>query len=65
MAKRLSRGRPPKYADKMLAPITVRFPIPMMRAIEVIAEDRMDAPDKSAVVRELVAEALTARSKRK
>lgn len=49
----------------MMEPITVRFPAPMMREIEAIQAGRMDAPEKGQVVRELIAEALQARSKRK
>lgn len=56
-------GRPPKHADAMLAPVTIRFPKPMMEAIEAIQAGRLDAPDKGAVVRELVAEALCRRGK--
>ena len=42
----------------MLAPITIRLPEPMMREIEVLQAGRMDAPDKSQVIRELLAKAL-------
>lgn len=54
-------GRPPKQGEAFLSPITVRFPRPMMEAIEAIMVDRMDQPDKGQVIRELVAEALAAR----
>jgi hypothetical protein len=36
----------------------------MLEAIDEIAASRMDRPDRSAVIRELVAEALIARKKR-
>ena len=49
----------------LMEPISIRFPTPMMRAIEAIAAKRMDQPDKAAVIRELVAEALEAREKRR
>jgi hypothetical protein len=56
--KQARRGRPPKGAEAMLAPITVRFPAAMMREIEAIQSERMDEPDKGQVIRELVAKAL-------
>lgn len=43
----------------MLEPITIRLPAPMMQQIEAIMGKRLDAPDKSAVVRELLADALS------
>jgi hypothetical protein len=58
------RGRPPIGDATLMKPISVRFPAPMMDAIEKIAAARMDQPDKAAVVRELVAEALAVREKR-
>ena len=58
-------GRPPKGDEVMLNPITVRFPAPMMAAIEKLQTERMDAPDKGQIIRELVAEALQAKVKRK
>jgi cold shock CspA family protein len=45
----------------MLAPITIRFPLAMMREIEAIQKSRMDEPDKGQVVRELVAAGLQKR----
>ena len=61
---KLARGRPPIGEATLMKPISVRFPAPMMEAIEKIAADRMDQPDKAAVVRELVAEALARRMKK-
>jgi hypothetical protein len=61
--------RRPRVADSgdkaMMTPIPVRFPAPMRTEIEKIRDGRMDQPELSAVIRELVAEALTARGKRK
>jgi hypothetical protein len=48
-----------------MTPIPVRFPEAMIEAIEAIRAERMDAPDKGAVIRELVAEALLARAAKK
>jgi hypothetical protein len=44
----------------LMTPIPVRFPEKMIEAIETIQAERMDRPDKSAVIRELVADALAA-----
>jgi Arc/MetJ-type ribon-helix-helix transcriptional regulator len=57
-------GRPPKEGKAMMTPIPVRFPEEMIEAIEAIQAKRMDRPEKSAVIRELVAEALTARKRK-
>jgi Arc/MetJ-type ribon-helix-helix transcriptional regulator len=43
----------------MLEPITIRLPAPMMKQIEAMMAKRLDAPDKSQVVRELLADALS------
>jgi hypothetical protein len=48
-----------------MQPLSIRFPKPMMEALEAIAARRLDQPDKAAVIRELVAEALEARAKRR
>lgn len=64
MSKSPKRGRPPKGAEAMMEPITVRFPPAMMREIEEIQTTRMDAPDKGQVVRELIAQALADRKQR-
>jgi len=45
-------------------PLSLRFPAEMLEAIDAIAVSRMDQPDRSAVIRELVAEALTARARK-
>jgi hypothetical protein len=64
-AKTRPRGRPFKGDAGLMKPISIRFPPPMMKEIEAIQSARMDAPELSAIVRELVAEALTARAARK
>jgi hypothetical protein len=53
-----TRGRPPKGDDAMLQPVTIRLPAEMVRQIEVIRAGRLDAPDKSTIIRELLAKAL-------
>ena len=47
-----------------MTPIPVRFPDEMIEAIEAIQAERMDRPEKAAIIRELVAEALSARAAR-
>jgi hypothetical protein len=42
-------------------PLALRFPGPMLKEIDGIATSRFDQPDRSAVIRELLAEALEAR----
>ena len=45
----------------MLKPVMIRFPAEMLEAIDAIAARRMDRPERSSVIRELVAEALNRR----
>lgn len=56
------RGRPPLADRALMAPITIRFPPDMMGEIEALIASRLDRPEKGAVIRELVAEALAARA---
>jgi len=51
-------GRPPKDENAMLERINIRIPPEMARRIETISRERMDKPDKSVVIRELLAVAL-------
>jgi metal-responsive CopG/Arc/MetJ family transcriptional regulator len=44
--------------------IAVRLPKPLLAAIDEFTEGRLDAPDRSAMIRELLAEAVAARRKR-
>lgn len=54
-------GRPPKGDKAMLQPTTVRLPAPMLAEIDSIVASRYDAPERGAVIRELLAEALATR----
>jgi hypothetical protein len=63
--KKRGPGRPPLDGKALMRPIPVRFPEAMIEAIDAIRAARMDAPDKGQVIRELVAEALAARAKKK
>lgn len=62
--KKTKMGRPPKGDEAMMNPVTVRFPKAMSEAIDKLQAERMDAPDKGQVIRELVAFALQASMKR-
>ena len=42
-------------------PLALGFPGPLVEAIDAIVADRVDGPSRSAVIRELLAEALEAR----
>jgi hypothetical protein len=58
-------GRPPAGEKALSEALTIRFPAAMMRQIEELQAARLDQPEKGALIRELVAEALLARGKRK
>lgn len=45
--------------------LAVRFPKPMLAAVDKIIAARLDQPDRSAIIRELIAEALAARQRKK
>jgi|SoiMethySBSTD1v2_1073268.scaffolds.fasta_scaffold732739_2 metal-responsive CopG/Arc/MetJ family transcriptional regulator len=61
--KRTTRGRPPEHGEKALRkPVPIRLPDAMVTAIDAIAADRLDQPDRSTVIRELLVEALEARA---
>ena len=42
--------------------IAIRFPQPMLAMVDEIIAGRLDRPDRSSIIRELVAEALEKRS---
>ena len=48
----------------MHAPLALRLPEPMIEEIDEIVAERFDQPDRSSVIRELLAEALAARKKK-
>ncbi len=62
-ATKRPRGRSPKDNVAMLEPVTIRLPAPMVRQLEAIQAKRLDAPDKSTLIRELLAKAIKAESK--
>jgi hypothetical protein len=51
----------PSERAALCAPKAFRLPEPMLRQIDAIVASRLDQPHRSAVLRELVAEALEAR----
>ena len=58
------RGRPPVGATSMHQ-IAIRLPKPMLAAIDEMISGRLDQPERSAIIRELIAEAIEARASRK
>lgn len=58
------RGRPPVGAASMQQ-IAIRLPQPMLAAIDELIAGRLDQPERSAIIRELLAEAIQARGKGK
>jgi hypothetical protein len=58
------RGRP-SLAGERMPKLDVRVPNHILDAIDQIREQRFDKPDRSAIVRELLGEALVARGSRK
>jgi metal-responsive CopG/Arc/MetJ family transcriptional regulator len=64
MTKPRQRGRPPAGDDTMQQ-IALRLPKPMLAAIDEIVADRLGQPERSAIIRELLAEALEQRPAKK
>lgn len=60
----VKRGRPPKQGNTMTRSLTIRFPEGLWAEVLAIQSARLDAPDAASIVRELVAEAITARKQR-
>ena len=58
-------GRPLKGAENLMSPIMIRLPPAMVAEIQAISASRMDAPDRSSLIRELLAEAMAARRLRR
>lgn len=52
-------GRPPK-TDRAMRQIAVRLPVDMLDEIDAMCAERMDRPDRSVLVRELLAKGITA-----
>lgn len=57
----MGRGRPP--ADEPMKQIALRLPAEMLSALDALVAERMDRPDRTAIIRELLAEGLAAREK--
>jgi Arc/MetJ-type ribon-helix-helix transcriptional regulator len=56
-------GRPLK-GDTRMRQIAIRLPDEMLAAIDSLLVERMDRPDRTAVIRELLAEAIAARKRK-
>ena len=54
---RPNAGRPP-IAAEAAQQIAIRLPIEMLQAIEAIAAERMDKPDRSNLIREMLADGI-------
>jgi metal-responsive CopG/Arc/MetJ family transcriptional regulator len=57
------RGRPPG-GDSAMQQIAIRLPKPLLAAVDALTAGRLDQPDRSAMIRELLAEAVAARRKK-
>jgi len=44
--------------------IAIRLPKPLLAAVDAITVGRLDRPDRSTIIRELIAEGLAARRKK-
>lgn len=64
MTKKVGPGRPKKPLSAKLGQVAVRFPAELLAEVDALSAARLDRPDRSSVVRELVAEALLARKRR-
>lgn len=58
------RGRPPK-GDEPMTQLAVRFPGELLEAIDEIVAARYGQADRTSIIRELVAQAISERKKRK
>lgn len=56
-------GRPPK-GTRAMKQIAIRLPDDMLDQVDDIIAERFGLPDRTAVIRELVAEALAARKRK-
>lgn len=58
---RLRRMGRPKKPEGAMRQVAIRFPEEMLEALDAIAAERLDRPDRASVVREIIAQALEAR----
>lgn len=59
MAKKPRPGTEPIYDEAMPEGVNVRFPKEMLEKIDRLRHRRIDKPNRSVMIRELVASALT------
>ncbi len=62
--KKLPPGRP-SISDEGATQVSVRLPNAMIEAIDAISAERLDHPGRANLIRELLAEALLARGRKK
>ena len=63
-ARKKGPGRPSKPAAERQMQVAVRFPPALLAEVDAIAASRLDEPDRSSIIRELVAEGIAARKRR-
>lgn len=54
-------GRPAKPASERKGYVPVRFPLELLAEVDAMAAARLDKPERSGMIRELVAEAILIR----
>ena len=52
------RGRPPKHEKALMRPMTIRLTEEIHERLEARSAARIDHPDKSAIIRDILSEAL-------
>ncbi|MBS0233455.1 MAG: hypothetical protein JSR99_08205 [Proteobacteria bacterium] len=62
-AKKSKMGRP-RLSQRGSTQLAVRFPAEIMDGIDAIVEERFGQADRTAIIRELVAEALQGRKQK-
>ncbi len=63
-ASRTGAGRPEKPDDERLEVVPIRFPRPMLDAVDQMARADIERPTRSVMIRRLVAEAIAARKEK-
>jgi len=58
------KGRPP-LEGRSMQQIAIRLPLGMLAAIDEMMVGRLDQPERSTIIRELLHEAIMARSKKR
>lgn len=65
MAKTVRRvGRPTMKPDERAGQVAVRFPPALLEAVDALRAQRLDGPDRSTIIRELVVLGLEAHERK-